>query len=481
MNILTLLESVKKYPHVFKIAAGKPTEKGTWGAYKYDDVMSIWIDTSHPVAIAFFKEEREERMGYELTVQEQNNLSNFLQQNQQRIADVLPPDVRKFMTPSRLTQIAYQALVEKPDVGRCEPASIVNAIIGAASLGLQIGGELGQASLVPFKNRAKLMVEWRGYMAFANKTGKVKNWFVSLVYENEKFEIQGGNNQQIIHHPLIGKGKGELIAAYAMCRIHGDDRDKFVVIDQMEADRIKSHSAANRKADSPWNTQDVGRMWLKTAVKQLCRTYLISLTPDMAQIISVDDQVESESEQFNYIQDVTPPQKNSPDSAPASHQPSQPDNDKAITQDTKKALFAKMTSAGIAKEQMEGFYKFALMGQKPTEHWGKLFLENFDNCLKGWFESKEPVKQSPSPAVDTTPSVSAEAHPETQAIELEQQPADNKQTAVLPNVQNHLSVMREENPEGYKEACQMLDIDPSKPHNDQTAQEILSAMSVSVS
>ena len=96
-----------------------------------------------------------------------------------------------------------------------------------------------------------------------------------------------------------------------------------------------------------------------------------------------------------------------------------------------------MTSVGIAKEQMEGFYKFALMGQKPTEHWGKLFLENFDNCLKGWLELKEPVKQTPSPVVNATPSVSAESHPEIRAIEPEQQPATHptKEEYPWPNSQ----------------------------------------------
>ena len=78
MNIEALLYNVQKYPHVFKIAAQIPAVPGTWGGYPYDDVMFVWIDTSHPIAITFFKDERNNRMGYELTVQEQHNISSFL-------------------------------------------------------------------------------------------------------------------------------------------------------------------------------------------------------------------------------------------------------------------------------------------------------------------------------------------------------------------------------------------------------------------
>lgn len=470
--ILILLEYAKKYPHVFKIAAEKPGDKGTWGAYRYDDVMSIWIDTSHPVAISFFKEERENRMGYELTVQEQKNLAGFLEENRQRIEAVLPPDVKKIMTPARLTQIAYQALVENPTVGRCEPASIVNAIIGAASMGLQIGGELGQASLVPFKNRAKLMVEWRGYMAYANKTGKVKDWFISPVYENERFEIKGGNHQEIIHYPMIGGNKGKLVAAYAMCRIIGDDRDKFVVIDEPEAERIKKHSAANRKEDSPWNTMDEVRMWMKTAVKQLCRTYLLPLSPDIAKIITVDNSAESEAEQFEYIhEEQKKPVTVTPDT--------QPDEGGPLSGETRGLLFKKMRDAGLCKSDMTSLYDFALQKQKATERWGKEFLKTFDLCLDAW--KKIHTEQAAHPVTSKSPPESAppadthsEAPPESALPEKEK-------SQTLPNVQKHLAMMKEENPEGFKEACQMLDVDPNKPHDDSTAQEILGAMSVIVS
>jgi len=57
-RMIDLLAKAASLPQAFKLRpldAGKPEEKGDWGRYAFDEVMALWVDSSHREALNWYK------------------------------------------------------------------------------------------------------------------------------------------------------------------------------------------------------------------------------------------------------------------------------------------------------------------------------------------------------------------------------------------------------------------------------------------
>ena len=70
------------------------------------------------------------------------------------------PEIKKALpaviTPERFTRIALSALNNTPALQKCTPMSFLAALMNAAQLGLEPNTPLGQAYLIPYKNKGIL-------------------------------------------------------------------------------------------------------------------------------------------------------------------------------------------------------------------------------------------------------------------------------------------------------------------------------------
>ena len=78
------------------------------------------------------------------------------------------PEIKKalptVLTPERFTRIALSALNNTPTLQQCTPISFLAALMNAAQLGLEPNTPLGQAYLIPYKNKGKLECQFQiGY------------------------------------------------------------------------------------------------------------------------------------------------------------------------------------------------------------------------------------------------------------------------------------------------------------------------------
>ena len=78
------------------------------------------------------------------------------------------PEIKKALpsviTPERFTRIALSALNNTPALRQCTPISFMAALMNAAQLGLEPNTPLGQAYLIPYKNKGQLEVQFQvGY------------------------------------------------------------------------------------------------------------------------------------------------------------------------------------------------------------------------------------------------------------------------------------------------------------------------------
>ena len=87
------------------------------------------------------------------------------------IADMIKamePEIKKALpqviTPERFTRMALSALNTTPKLAECSQMSFLGALMNAAQLGLEPNTPLGQAYLIPYRNKGKLECQFQiGY------------------------------------------------------------------------------------------------------------------------------------------------------------------------------------------------------------------------------------------------------------------------------------------------------------------------------
>lgn len=231
-----------------------------------------------------------------------NPVAVMMEKNWPTIKNVVP----KHLTPERLARIAYTAIVRNPKLAACQPMSLANAVIEASMLGLEIGGPLGMAHLVPFKDQVVFIPGYKGLMDLAYRSGKVSHFSAHPVYENDHFVYQYGISPKLEHRPSESE-RGPLKYAYAICKFNDGGFD-FEVVNRADiaATKKKSSGAQWGGKDCPWNNEDEWTMWVKTAIRRLAKR--IPQSPDMQRAVAADELAEAGKDQgLAHIIDIEAP------------------------------------------------------------------------------------------------------------------------------------------------------------------------------
>ena len=80
---------------------------------------------------------------------EQKTIQSYIKAMEGEIKKALP----SVITPERFTRMVLSALSVNPKLGACTPKSFLGAMMAAAQLGLEPNTPLGQAYLIPYKNK----------------------------------------------------------------------------------------------------------------------------------------------------------------------------------------------------------------------------------------------------------------------------------------------------------------------------------------
>jgi phage RecT family recombinase len=183
-------------------------------------------------------------------------------------ADVLP----KGFPVARLIRTVLISLERTPKLLECTKASVMQASTTLAVLGLEADGVTGQGFLIPFAGKAQTVIGYKGY----NTLGARARYAIrgGLVLEGDKFDIDYGRAQPIIHKPSLEPvANRKQIGAWALA---GSDIAPSipVFLRQDELLAIKQRSPGARKSDSPWNDPAIGfpAMCEKSAKRRLARS-----------------------------------------------------------------------------------------------------------------------------------------------------------------------------------------------------------------
>lgn len=194
----------------------------------------------------------------------------------------------KYLDPERLIRIALVARSRTPKLRECTPESFLAALMDAAQVGLEVETPMGHAALVPRYNKntgtyeAQFQPMYRGLLELARRSGVLRDAWVRVVYEHDRFEHIEGLSPHLEHVPSRDRaGRGAPIAAYAVFDL--GDRRRFEVMYRDEIEAVRRRSATD---DGPWQT-DWEEMAKKTVLKRGLK--MLATGSDVATAIAVDD------------------------------------------------------------------------------------------------------------------------------------------------------------------------------------------------
>lgn len=211
----------------------------------------------------------------------------------------LEPEIRRalpaVLTPERFTRMALSAINNTPALAECTPMSFIAAMMNAVQLGLEPNTPLGQACMIPYKNKGVLECQfqlgYKGMIDLAYRTGQVQMIQAQIVREYDYFEYQYGLDPKLIHRPGGDGDRGDITFTYGLFRLtnggFGFEVSSKVDMDAFAAKYSKSFGSKY----SPW-TENYEDMAKKTVIKRALKYAPVSV--DFQKALSMDETIKTE-------------------------------------------------------------------------------------------------------------------------------------------------------------------------------------------
>lgn len=226
-------------------------------------------------------------------------------QIKQQMALAMP----KHMTADRLARIALTEVRKVPKLATCDQVSFLGAIMQCAALGLEPGGALGHAYLLPFdknkkvngqwvkdKTEVQLIIGYRGMIDLARRSGQIQSIEARVVYAKDEFDVELGLDSKLVHKPAWTEvDRGPVMFVYAVAKLK-DGGIQFEVMSRAEIEKVRAQSKA--KDSGPWVTH-WDEMGKKTVIRRLFKYLPVSI--EMQRAVGMDEQAEAGVSQNNAL------------------------------------------------------------------------------------------------------------------------------------------------------------------------------------
>ena len=230
------------------------------------------------------------------------NMQQLVLSMQDQIKKALP----SVLTGERFSRMILTAMSSTTQLQQCTPKSFLGAMMQAAQLGVEPNTPLGQAYLIPYKNKGTLecsfQLGYKGLIDLAYRSGEVKDIQAHEVHENDVFEYELGLEPKLKHVPATSN-RGPVIMYYAVFHT----KDGGYGFEVMSAEDIREHAKKYSKAYSsgysPWTT-NFDEMAKKTVLKK-CLKYA-PLKTEFVRAMSADETIKSDiSAHMSEVHDET--------------------------------------------------------------------------------------------------------------------------------------------------------------------------------
>jgi recombination protein RecT len=206
----------------------------------------------------------------------------------QRMATELKSALPLQIPVERFIRTTITAVQMAPALLDADRRTLLAATMRAAQDGLLPDGR--EAALVIFKSKSgtptvQYMPMIAGLFKKARNSGEIASMSAHVAYEKDQFDYSLGDDEHILHKPLLSAERGKPIAAYAIIRTKdgGIYRD---VMDVHEIEKVRKSSRA--RDDGPW-VDWWDEMAKKTVFRRLAKRAPSSA--DLEQTLEHEDEV----------------------------------------------------------------------------------------------------------------------------------------------------------------------------------------------
>ena len=149
----------------------------------------------------------------------------------------------------------------------------MGALLTSAQLGLECNTPLGQAYLIPFRNKGVLETQfqlgYQGLIDLCYRTGQYKKIVARIVYEGDDFDYSYGLEEKLIHRPREKTDKP--IYVYGLYELKNGASAFEVMSWEAVMNHAKKYSQSVKNGyTSPWTT-DPESMAKKTVLKKVLK------------------------------------------------------------------------------------------------------------------------------------------------------------------------------------------------------------------
>jgi recombination protein RecT len=205
-------------------------------------------------------------------------VSNLFVVHRKAIEDALP----KHLSPDRMMRIALTELRKTPKLMQCDMLSFLGAIIQASQLGLEPGGALGHAYLIPYGREVQMQIGYRGMVDLARRSGNISSLSARIVRDGDLWRPTFGTDEGIEHVPAFSNRPMTL--AYAVAKMK-DGIAQFDIMPKEEIDHIRDTYSKTAKS-GPW-VNEYEEMAKKTVVRRLFKMLPTSI--EIRDAINIDE------------------------------------------------------------------------------------------------------------------------------------------------------------------------------------------------
>ena len=194
------------------------------------------------------------------------------------IASILP----KHCTPERMARVAITALTRTPNLNRCTQQSFFDCMMQLSQWGLEPDGR--HAHLIPYGDKCTLIIDYKGLVQLAMRSGTIKRIHADVVCDADQFEVDCG---LITKHAIdYRQPRGEVFAVYSIIETTTGTKCEVMTREEVEAVRARSRSGKS----GPWVT-DWNEMAKKTVFKRASKW--IELSAEIRDAIATDDEIDA--------------------------------------------------------------------------------------------------------------------------------------------------------------------------------------------
>lgn len=221
--------------------------------------------------------------------QKDTSLKGLIKAMEPQIKKALP----SVLTPERFTRMVFTALSTNPQLQQCTPASFLGAMMQSAQLGVEPNTPIGQAYLIPFRNKGTLECQfqlgYKGLIDLAYRSGDIKDIQAHEVYENDDFQYEYGLEPKLRHVPAV-RDRGNVIMYYAVFHMTNGGYGFEVMSRDDVVAHAKKTSQSYGSNYSPW-AKLFDEMAKKTVVKKALK--YAPIKTDFVRALSTDETIKT--------------------------------------------------------------------------------------------------------------------------------------------------------------------------------------------